>query len=137
MRMSWVGPLTGPARRTLYLNSPMRVRRIKPNIPSDRFDESRAFYQGVIGLEEQGGLDWISFFGSDRSEVQLSVTRLDIKATHPSDVSIEVDDVAAVYQRAVKAGSEIVYPVTDEHWGLRRFFVQDPNGAVINVNQHG
>jgi hypothetical protein len=80
MRMSWVGPLTGPARRPLYLNSPMRVRRIKPNIPSDRFDESRAFYQGVIGLEEQGGLDWISFFGSDRSEVQLSVTRLDIKA---------------------------------------------------------
>src|SRR5215813_8758854 len=42
----------------------MGARRIKPNIQSDRFDESRAFYEGVIGLEEQGGLDWILFFGS-------------------------------------------------------------------------
>jgi predicted enzyme related to lactoylglutathione lyase len=115
----------------------MGVRRIKPNIQSDRFDESRAFYEGVIGLEEQGGLDWILFFGSDRREVQLSVTRLDIKARIHPDVSIEVDDVDAVYQRAVRVGSEIVYPLTDEDWGLRRFFVRDPNGAVINVTQHG
>jgi uncharacterized glyoxalase superfamily protein PhnB len=115
----------------------MGVRRIKPNIQSDRFDESRAFYEGIIGLEEQGGLDWILFFGSDRPQVQLSVTRLDIKAHIHPDVSIEVDNVDAVYQRAVRAGSEIVYPLTGEDWGLRRFFVRDPNGAVINVTQHG
>ncbi len=114
----------------------MGVRRIKPNIRSDRFDESRAFYGGVIGLEEHGGLDWILFFGTDVREVQLSVMRLDIKAGIHPDVSIEVDDVDAVYQRAVEAGSDIVYPITDEDWGLRRFFVRDPNGAVINVTQH-
>ena len=114
----------------------MEVKRIKPNIQSDRFDESRAFYEGVIGLEEQDGLDWILFFGSDRPEVQLSVMRLDIKAHIHPDVSLEVDDVDAVYQRAVNAGSEIVYPLTGEDWGLRRFFVRDPNGAVINVTQH-
>jgi uncharacterized glyoxalase superfamily protein PhnB len=115
----------------------MGVRRIKPNIRSDRFEESRAFYQGVIGLAEHSGLDWILFFGGDRPEVQLSVMRLDIKAHIHPDVSIEVDNVDAVYQRAVKAGSEIVYPLTDEDWGLRRFFVRDPNGSVINVTQHG
>jgi len=79
----------------------------------------------------------ILFFGSDRPEVQLSVMRLDIKAHIHPDVSIEVDDVDAVYQRAVNTGSEIVYPLTDEDWGLRRFFVRDPNGSVINVTQHG
>jgi hypothetical protein len=26
--------------------------------------------------------------------------------------------------------------MTDEDWGLRRFFVRDPNGAIINVTQH-
>jgi uncharacterized glyoxalase superfamily protein PhnB len=52
-------------------------------------------------------------------------------------VSIEVDDVDAVYDRARAAGAEIVYPLTDEEWGLRRFFVRDPNGAVINVTEHG
>ena len=34
------------------------------------------------------------------------------------------------------AGAEIVYPLTEEDWGLRRFFVRDPNGAVINVTEH-
>jgi catechol 2,3-dioxygenase-like lactoylglutathione lyase family enzyme len=114
----------------------MAVKRIKPNIRSDRFDESRAFYNGVIGLDGGDGLDWILFFGTDQREVQLSVMKLDIKANVHPDVSIEVDNVDEVYERAVAAGTEIVYPLTDEEWGLRRFFVRDPNGAVINVTQH-
>ena len=68
--------------------------------------------------------------------MQLSVMSLDIAAGVHPDVSIEVDDVDAVFDRAVEAGAEIVYPLTDEDWGLRRFFVRDPNGAVINVTEH-
>jgi predicted enzyme related to lactoylglutathione lyase len=112
------------------------VKRIKPNILSERFEDSRAFYNGVIGLDGGDGLDWILFFGTDQREVQLSVMKLDIKAHLHADVSIEVDDVDDVYERAQAAGAEIVYPLTDEEWGLRRFFVKDPNGAVINVTQH-
>ena len=114
----------------------MGVKRIKPNIQSDRFDESRAFYTDIIGLEEHGTLDWILFFGTDRREVQLSVMSLDIKAGVHPDISIEADDVDAVFGRAVEAGAEIVYPLTDEDWGLRRFFLRDPNGTVINVTEH-
>jgi predicted enzyme related to lactoylglutathione lyase len=114
----------------------MAVKRIKPNVLSDRFEESRAFYQGVIGLEEGQGLDWILFFGTDRREVQLSVMRLDIKANVHPDITIEVDDIEAAHERATIAGAEIVYPLTHEDWGLTRFFVKDPNGAVINVTQH-
>jgi catechol 2,3-dioxygenase-like lactoylglutathione lyase family enzyme len=112
------------------------VKRVKPNILSERFEESRAFYKGVIGLDGGDGLDWILFFGTEQREVQLSVMKLDIKAHVHPDVSIEVDDLEAVYERARAAGVEIVYPLTDEEWGLRRFFVRDPNGAVINVTQH-
>ena len=61
---------------------------------------------------------------------------LDIAAHMHADVSIEVDDVDNVHARAVAAGADIVYPLTDESWGLRRFFVRDPNGAIINVTQH-
>ena len=114
----------------------MTVRRIKPNILSDRFGESRTFYTEVIGLEEGAGLDWILFFGTDQREVQLSVMKLDVKAHIHPDVSIEVDDVDEVHRRAQLLGAEIVYPLTDEEWGLRRFFVRDPNGAVLNVTQH-
>ena len=112
------------------------VRRIKPNILSERFAESRSFYNDVIGLDGGDGLDWIMFFGTSQPEVQLSVMKLDVKAHIHPDVSIEVDDVDDVYERARTAGAEIVYPLTDEEWGLRRFFVRDPNGAVINVTQH-
>jgi catechol 2,3-dioxygenase-like lactoylglutathione lyase family enzyme len=112
------------------------VKWIKPNILSERFDESRTFYKDVIGLDGGDGLDWILFFGTDQREVQLSVLKLDIKAHVHPDVSIEVDDVDAVYERARATECEIVYPLTDEEWGLRRFFVRDPSGAVINVTQH-
>jgi Uncharacterized protein conserved in bacteria len=112
------------------------VKRIKPNILSERFDESRSFYRDVIGLDGGDGLDWILFFGTDHGEVQLSVMKLDIKAHLHPEVSIEVDDVDAVYERACRVGAEILYPITDEEWGLRRFFVRDPNGAVINVTEH-
>jgi catechol 2,3-dioxygenase-like lactoylglutathione lyase family enzyme len=114
----------------------MTVKWIKPNILSDSFEQSRAFYTGVIGLAEGNGLDWILFFGGDIREVQLSVMKLDIAAHIHPDVSMEVDDVDAVHDRAVAADADIVYPLTDEDWGIRRFFVRDPNGAVINVTQH-
>jgi hypothetical protein len=34
------------------------VKRIKPNILSERFSESRSFYIDVVGLEGDDGLDW-------------------------------------------------------------------------------
>ena len=114
----------------------MAVKRIKPNIRSYRFEESRDFYTGVFGLVESEGLDWILFFGTDQREVQLSVMKMDVAANVHPDVSIEVDDLDAVYERARQAGAEIVYPLTEENWGLRRFFVRDPNGAVLNVTEH-
>jgi len=53
------------------------------------------------------------------------------------DVSIQVDNVDATYAAALQASSEIVHPLTDEPWGVRRFFVRDPDGHVINVLGHG
>jgi uncharacterized glyoxalase superfamily protein PhnB len=44
--------------------------------------------------------------------------------------------VDEVHARAVEARTEIVYPPTNEDWGLRRFFVRDPNGAVIDITHH-
>ena len=49
---------------------------------------------------------------------------------------MEVDDVDAVHAKAVADGLEIVHPLTDETWGVRRFFVRDPDGLVVNVLSH-
>ena len=34
---------------------------------------------------------------------------------------------------ATERNLRIVYPLSDEPWGVRRFFVADPNGVVINI----
>ena len=51
-------------------------------------------------------------------------------------MTVEVADVDAVYTRARERGVEIVYPLTDEPWGVRRFDAREPNGAVVNVMAH-
>ena len=52
------------------------------------------------------------------------------------NVTVEVDDVDALYAEAMRRGLAIVYPLTDEPWGVRRFFVRDPSGSVINCMTH-
>jgi uncharacterized glyoxalase superfamily protein PhnB len=52
-------------------------------------------------------------------------------------VTVEVADVDAVHAEAVRRGLELVHPLTEEPWGMRRFFVKDANGVVLNVASHG
>jgi catechol 2,3-dioxygenase-like lactoylglutathione lyase family enzyme len=115
----------------------MRIRRIVPDIKGKRLEESRRFYTEVIGLEHSMDLGWIIGFASPSNPTaQLQVISEDATALVHPDVSIEVEDVDAVHAKALAYGGEIVHPLTDEPWGVRRFFVRDPNGAVINVMTH-
>jgi catechol 2,3-dioxygenase-like lactoylglutathione lyase family enzyme len=114
----------------------MKVRRIVPDLHGEP-DASREFYEDVIGLELVMNMGWLATWGSKSNETaQLTVMSRDATALVAPDVSIEVEDVDSVHERAAEQGFEIVHPLTDEPWGVRRFFVRDPNGAVINVMQH-
>jgi uncharacterized glyoxalase superfamily protein PhnB len=44
--------------------------------------------------------------------------------------------VDAAFIEAVRRGARVVFPPRDESWGVRRFFVLDPNDVVINVMSH-
>jgi uncharacterized glyoxalase superfamily protein PhnB len=48
----------------------------------------------------------------------------------------EPEAVDAAHAEAVRRGLRVVYPLTDEPWGVRRFFVEDPSGTVVNVLAH-
>ncbi len=114
----------------------MKIRRIVPDLHGDPV-ASRPFYEDVIGLELGMDLGWIVTFGSVSNETaQLTVMSEDATAPVSPDVTIEIEDVDVVHARAVERGCEIVHPLTDEPWGVRRFFVRDPTGAVVNVMQH-
>jgi catechol 2,3-dioxygenase-like lactoylglutathione lyase family enzyme len=115
----------------------MSVSRVVPNISSDRFDECRTFYVELLGLEVAMDMGWIMTFVSPTNPTaQISVMRSDATAPVVPQLSVEVADVDAVHAEAVRRGLEIVYPLTDESWGVRRFFVIDPNRVVLNVLSH-
>ncbi|MCG7529470.1 VOC family protein [Streptomyces sp. OfavH-34-F] len=124
----------------------MSVQRVVPNIPvgtgdGDGADESAlrentAFY-GLLGFEEVMNHGWIVTLASpDRPAAQISFMTRDAAGPVNPEVSVEVADVDAVHAALVDAGAEIVYGPRDEEWGVRRFFVRDPNGKVVNVLTH-
>ncbi|MFL1381647.1 MULTISPECIES: VOC family protein [unclassified Nocardiopsis] len=114
----------------------MAVRRVVPNVRSEAVGESREFY-GRLGLEEVMNLGWITTLASPADPgSQVSFMAEDRTAPVVADMSIEVDDVDAAYEAMREAGAEIVHPLQDEEWGVRRFFVRDPNGRVVNVLGH-
>jgi catechol 2,3-dioxygenase-like lactoylglutathione lyase family enzyme len=115
----------------------MSIRRVVPNVASDKLDESRDFYTGLLGFQVAMDMGWIvTFVSPSNPTAQVSVLRQDATAPVIAQVTVEVADVDAVHAEAVRRGLEIVYPLTDEPWGVRRFFVKDPNGAVLNVASH-
>ncbi len=115
----------------------MTIRRIVPDITSGRLEESRGFYTEVLGMELAMDMGWILTFVSPANPTaQVTVLQATESPVPTPQISIEVDDVDAVHERAVERGVKIIYPITDEPWGVRRFFVEDPNGVIINVMSH-
>src|SRR3990172_9397350 len=85
-----------------------------------------------IGMD----MEWIiTFISAENPTAQLSVISEDPMAHIHPDCSIEVSNAAELYKKAGKLELKIVYPLTDEPWGVRSFFVEDPNGRVINIMQ--
>jgi catechol 2,3-dioxygenase-like lactoylglutathione lyase family enzyme len=115
----------------------MSIRRVVPNIKSEHYDESRKFYTEFLGFDVAMDMGWVVTFASPTNPT-AAVTLIqesDSDLPHPQ-VSIEVSDIDATYAKAFADGLQIVYPLTDEPWGVRRFYVVDPNGIVINIMSH-
>ena len=120
----------------------MSIRRVVPNIKSKRLDESRKFYVDFLGFKV--GMDMgfiVTFVSPSNPTAQISLLREEGgSAPHgqglDAHITVEVADVDDVHTRAVARGLEIVYPLTDEPWGVRRFCVVDPNGTILNIMSH-
>ena len=117
----------------------MSIRRIVPNVTTNRMEESRKFYTEFLGMEVAMDMDWIvTLISPGNPTAQISLLKANAPAAPQSQpsLSIEVADVDTAHARATARGIPIVYPLTTEPWGVRRFHVTDPNGVVINVMSH-
>ncbi|SCB25111.1 VOC family protein [Rhizobium multihospitium] len=115
----------------------MTVLRIIPNLSAADPATACLFYHDLLGLDIVMDHGWILTFASEAATVpQISVASEGGSGTLVPDLSIEVDDVDALYQRATTMGFGILYDLTDEPWGVRRFYVRDPFGKVVNILSH-
>jgi catechol 2,3-dioxygenase-like lactoylglutathione lyase family enzyme len=114
----------------------MSIRRVVPDVRTGAMDASREFY-GRLGFEEVMNLGWVVTLASpDNPTAQVTLVTTDAGAGVQPDFSVEVDDVDAAYAALTAGGAEIVRTIRDESWGVRRFFVRDPSGRVVNVLSH-
>lgn len=116
----------------------MTVRRIVPNLQASDPQAARAFYGELFGLDVVMDHGWIVTFAAEGQAAmpQVSIASEGGSGTPVPLLSIEVDDADLIYSRAKAAGTEIVYDITNEPWGVRRFFMRDPFGNIVNILAH-
>jgi len=117
----------------------VQVTGVTANLTVADVAAARDFYTGYLGLTaEEFNLGWVARYRSPGfSEAVVQLVTKDATAPHDSVISVHVGaGVDEAYAEAKRRGYEIVHPLTDEPWGVRRFFVRDPDGNVINVVSH-
>ena len=117
----------------------MNIRRAMPVIRSADVAVSRAFWIDFLGFAP--GMDDPGFLmlkspSVETTQVIVADPTTADRQIRDVDVSVEVEAVEDAYADAQARGLDIVYPLTDEPWGVRRFFVRSPDGTVVNVASH-
>ncbi|MGH3360177.1 MAG: VOC family protein [Nocardioidaceae bacterium] len=116
----------------------MNVARVVPYPGGGDIPASRDFYVGVLGLEVAMEDPVLCLSSPANPSAQVILAPPDFEDPPPS-FGVELGDpdaVDAAHAEAVRRGLRVVYPLTDEPWGVRRFFVEDPGGTIVNVLAH-
>jgi catechol 2,3-dioxygenase-like lactoylglutathione lyase family enzyme len=115
----------------------MKVKRIVANTATSDLQKAAAFYRDILGLDLIMDHGWFQTYGSDAEmTVQVSFGIEGGSGTQVPDLSIEVDDLEAALAKFKEAKVPIEYGPVIETWGVRRFYVRDPFGKIINILQH-
>jgi catechol 2,3-dioxygenase-like lactoylglutathione lyase family enzyme len=118
--------------------SPAAPTRMVCYADGQDLDGSRAFYTEVLGLDVAMEDPVLGLTSPNNRSAQILIPpagfeepqpRFGIDLGHPQAVD-------AAHSAAIRRGLRVVYPLTDEPWGVRRFFVEDPGGTIINILAH-
>ena len=115
----------------------MKVKRIMANVATSEPGAAQRFYRDILGLELLMDQGFITTYGSsERMAAQISFVSEGGSGAAIPDLSIEVDDMDQALRRMRDAGIAIEYGPTVEPWGVKRFFVRDPFGKLVNILEH-
>jgi catechol 2,3-dioxygenase-like lactoylglutathione lyase family enzyme len=116
----------------------LSVTRIVAYAEGSDLSASQAFYTGVLGLVVAMEDPVLCLASSANPSAQVIIPPPGMEDPAPS-FGVDLGDPAAVdaaYAAVLDLGLHVVYPIRDEPWGVRRFFVRDPGGTIINVLAH-
>jgi catechol 2,3-dioxygenase-like lactoylglutathione lyase family enzyme len=115
----------------------MKVKRIVANVETQDISKARYFYGEVLGLDQLMDMGFIATYGShEKMDTQISFLSEGGSGTPVPDLSIEVDDFDNALTRIKEAEIPIEYGPIEEPWGVRRFYVKDPFGKLVNILSH-
>lgn len=115
----------------------MKVKRIVADFAVPDPSAAKRFYHDVFGLDVLMDMGWIATYGSgQKMSIQISFMTEGGSGAPVPDLSIKVDDLDAALARVKKAKIPVEYGPANEPWGVRRFFVRDPFGRLVNVLAH-
>jgi catechol 2,3-dioxygenase-like lactoylglutathione lyase family enzyme len=115
----------------------MRVKRIVANVTTPEPSAAQRFYGDILGLELLMDEGFILTYGSrEKSAAQISFISEGGSGAPAPDLSIEVDDLDEALRKMRAASIAIEYGPTTEPWGVKRFFVRDPFGKLVNILEH-
>jgi PhnB protein len=120
---------------------PAGFHTIAPNIIVKSVDEAVSFYKRAFGAEEilrlstpDGKVVHCELkFGDSRVNLGESMEGW---PEHTLLAQIWVADSDAVFAQAVKAGAEVLSPMTDMFFGSREGRVLDPFGSTWTISTH-
>lgn len=101
-------------------------------------DPTRAFYTEVLGLEVAMDEPVLGLTSAANRTAQVLVPAVGFEKPQPSFGSDlgRPEGVDTAHAAVVDLGLCVVHTLTDEPWCVRRFFVEDPGGTIINVLAH-
>jgi catechol 2,3-dioxygenase-like lactoylglutathione lyase family enzyme len=111
---------------------------------------SAAFYRDVLGFEVEAEYDDPPYATLSRAGTRLSLAgqghpaedRPGVAMVAPEDPAraavvlvLEVADALTVHDGLAAAGADLLAPPYSPPWGGHRFFVRDPDGFLVEVEQ--
>lgn len=115
----------------------MRSIRVMADLRVPDLETAKSFYTDFLGLETEAfNLGWVARYTSPDGRAIVQLLTGDVRAPEDPAISVHTADIEQAYAEAVERGYEIVYPLTDEPWEVRRFFVRAPDGTVVNIVRH-
>ena len=117
--------------------------KLNAGIITEKLAATKEFYMDILGFGVTFENEFYLLMHTPGNTSELSF----LLPNHPSQqalfqpafaglgvyLTIEVDDVDALYEEMQKKNVEIMIAIRDEPWGDRHFAIRDPNGVGIDL----